>query len=131
MVPTNKVSKPRVPAEIKAFLAAYDPAVREIALETRAVVLSVVPDALEQIDVSAKMLAYGFAATYKDLICVIMPQKAYVNLGLPRGATLPDPSKLLEGTGKKARHVKLKNANRVEAPEIRALIRASVAQIKK
>ena len=109
----------------------YDPTVQAIALEARALVLQLAPDALEQIDVPAKMLAYGFAATYKDMICVIMPQKTYVNLGLPRGATLPDSAKLLTGTGKKARHVKLTNAKAVDTPQIRALIETSVAQIKK
>ena len=128
---TGKTTKRRVPAEVKAFLAAYDPAVQEIALEARALVLGIVPDALEQIDVPAKMLAYGFAATYKDMICAIMPQKSYVNLGLPRGTTLPDPAKLLTGTGKKARHVKLTDAKLVKSPQIRALIQESIAQIKK
>lgn len=127
---TKKTSKPRVSAKIKTFLGAYDPAVQEIALEARAVVMQLAPDALEQIDVPAKMLAYGFAATYKDMICVIMPQKSYVNLGLPRGATLPDPDKLLTGAGKKARHVKLTSAKEVDSPAIRALIQASIEQLK-
>lgn len=126
----NSSSK-RVPAEVKAFLAAYDAEVQAIALQARALVLEIVPDALEQIDVPAKMLAYGFAATYQDLICVIMPQKSYVNFGFPRGATLNDPKKLLTGTGKRARHVKLTEAKQVNMPELRALIQGSVKQIKK
>ncbi len=126
-----KKSLKRVPAEIKAFLSAYDANVQAIALQARALVLEIVPDALEQIDVPAKMLAYGFAATYKDLICVIMPQKNYVNFGFPRGSTMPDPKKLLGGTGKRARHVKLTSVEQVHVPELRALIQGSVKQIIK
>ena len=126
----NSSSK-RVPAEVKAFLAAYDANVQALALQTRALVLEIVPNALEQIDVPAKMLAYGFAATYQDLICVIMPQKGYVNFGFPRGADLDDATKLLTGSGKRARHVKLTDSKQVNMPELRALIQASVKQIKK
>lgn len=125
--PPDKV----VPPQVKALLSAYDPGVHEIALKARALVLEVVPDALEQIDVSAKMLAYGYKATYKDLICVIMPQKGYVNLGFPRGAELADAGKLLVGTGKRARHVKLTDASRVDNPVVRAFLRASMAQLNK
>jgi len=126
-----KSSNPRhVPAEIKAFLTAYDGPVQAIALQARALVLAVVPDAIEQIDVPAKMLAYGFAATYKDMICAIAPQKTYVNFGFPRGVDLPDPSKLLVGTGKRARHVKLTDPNQANSDELRALLDASIAQIK-
>lgn len=120
----------RVPAEVRAFLTAYNPTVQEVALKARALVLEVAPEAVEQIDVSAKMLAYGFAATYKDMICAIQPHKTYVNFGLPRGAELPDPKKLLTGTGKHARHVKLTSAEQVDMPELRALLEASVAQVK-
>jgi hypothetical protein len=130
-MPKKPAARKRVPAEVKAFLTAYDPAVREIALAARTLVRELVPDALEQIDVPAKMLAYGFAATYKDMICMISPQKSYVSLGLPRGAELSDPAKLLTGTGKRARHVKLTDAKQVDSPALHALLQASVAQIHK
>lgn len=116
---------------VKSFLAPYDPAVQEIARKTRALVLELVPAALEQLDVPAKMLAYGFKPTYKDLICVIMPQRAWVNLGFPRGAELSDPVRLLTGAGKRARHVKITDEKQLDAPELRNLVRMSVAQLKR
>lgn len=122
---------PRAPKEIMNFLASYDSAVQKLALKTRALVLEIVPDALEEMDVPAKMLAYGLAATYKDLICVIMLQKGRVNLGFPRGAELSDPTNLLTGTGKRARHVKISDTTQLDAPALRALVQASVAQLKK
>ena len=117
-------------AEIRKFLAPYDVRVQKIALAARALVLEVVPDALEQTDAPAKMLAYGFKPTYKDLICVIMPQKGWVNLGFPRGAELDDPAKLLTGTGKRARHVKLDDLAQLKNPALRDLIEQSVAPLK-
>ena len=116
--------------EVDAFLAGYTPEVRAIALRLRELVYRVAPGAIEQIDIPGKMLAYGFAKTYKDMICVIMPLKAGVNFGMPRGAGLDDPDKLLEGTGKRARHVRISAIEQVERPSLRALLQASIDQLK-
>jgi len=115
--------------EARAFLAPYDAQVQAIALSLRDLVLQVAPGALEQMDYPAKLLAYGWRKTYKDTICVIMPLKAAVNLGFPRGVDLPDPTGLLTGTGKRARHVHITTISEVEAPALRALLEAAVAQL--
>lgn len=121
----------RPPLEaIDAFLSAYSPEVQAMARRARALVLELVPDALEQIDEPARLLGYGYTATYRDTICVVMPLKAAVNLGLPRGADLPDPAGLLEGSGKRARHVKLRTLDAVDRPELRELVLASAAQVR-
>jgi hypothetical protein len=39
-----------------------------------------------------------------------------------RGAELPDPDHLLEGTGKRARHVRVKARAEVENPALRTLL---------
>jgi hypothetical protein len=114
------------PPEVTTFLAAYPKKVRDIALELRRLVLELAPGAIEQVDIPAKMLAYGFAATYKDTICVITPQKDYVNLGLPRGAELPDPAGLLTGTGKRARHVRVSAIENAGGAALRGLVMESV-----
>ena len=116
--------------EITSFLSTYPPAVQEMALKARALVLEVFPQAVEQIDLPARMLAYGVDRTYKGLVCVIMPLKSAVNLGFARGAELPDPTGLLEGTGKRARHVKLKSNADLDKPALRALIQAAIGQNK-
>ncbi len=116
--------------EIGNFLTHYSPDVQEIALALREIVLELAPDALEQLDVPAKMLAYGLQRTYKDMICVIMPLKAGVNLGFPRGVDLPDPAGLLTGSGKRARHVRISSMDEAQASEVRALLEASIAQLQ-
>ena len=55
---------------------------------------------------------------------------AHVNVGFFRGAELPDPSGLLEGTGKRMRHVKLRPAGAVDATALRTLIKAAYADMK-
>lgn len=47
---------------------------------------------------------------------------AHANVGFFRGADLDDPAGLLEGTGKRMRHVKLRWAEPVDADALSALI---------
>jgi hypothetical protein len=52
--------------------------------------------------------------------------KRHVNLGFYHGASLPDRSALLEGTGKRLRHAKVRTLAQAESPEIRQLLQASI-----
>ena len=45
-----------------------------------------------------------------------------MSLAFLRGAKLPDPGKLLEGTGKGVRHVKLRSVAEVKRPGVKRLI---------
>jgi len=51
-----------------------------------------------------------------------------VNLGFAHGISLSDPKGLLEGTGKRARHVKLKSIDDVNRPALRQLLEAAMAE---
>ena len=113
---------------VEEFLATYPPHVQEMALRVRALVREVLPDALEMIDLPAKLIGYGTKNSYKGTICVISPYANHVNLGFARGTSLPDPSGLLEGTGKRARHVKLKALEDVNQPALRTLLEAAVTE---
>lgn len=113
---------------VDEFLAEYPAEVQSIAMKVRLLVREVMPDALEIVDVPAKMIAYGTENSYKGMICVISPYAKHVNLGFARGTSVPDPAGLLEGTGKRARHVKLKSLEDVERPEVRALLEAAVRE---
>jgi hypothetical protein len=53
--------------------------------------------------------------------------KNHVNVGFFNGAKLEDPFELLEGTGKRMRHVKLTPAGAVDAHSLDELIRAAYA----
>lgn len=55
---------------------------------------------------------------------------AHVNVGFFQGAALPDPARLLQGSGKFMRHVKLKPGTATNATALRGLIEAAYADIK-
>ena len=48
--------------------------------------------------------------------------KRHVNVGFFHGAALPDPAKLLQGTGKHMRHVKIEPGVAVDAPALETMI---------
>ena len=55
---------------------------------------------------------------------------AHVNVGFFRGADLPDPASLLEGTGTYMRHVKLRPADDVDAEALEALVHTAYRDMK-
>lgn len=56
--------------------------------------------------------------------------KAHVNVGFFKGAELPDPAGLLQGSGKSMRHVKLRPGEPVDEKALRALIVAAWADMR-
>lgn len=50
---------------------------------------------------------------------------SHVNVGFFKGAALPDPAGLLEGSGKSMRHVKLRPGAPIDENALRALIAAA------
>jgi hypothetical protein len=55
---------------------------------------------------------------------------SHVNVGFFQGTELPDPARLLEGSGKFMRHVKLRPGTAIDAASLRRLIEAAYADIK-
>lgn len=55
---------------------------------------------------------------------------SHVNVGFFHGASLPDPARLLQGTGKFMRHVKLKPGTTVNAAALDGLIAIAYSDIK-
>jgi hypothetical protein len=57
--------------------------------------------------------------------------RAHVNVGFFRGAALADPGRLLEGTGRFMRHVKLGPGREVDPAALEKLIRSAYAEMRK
>jgi len=113
--------------EIQEFFATYPPNVQDLALALRKLVSSTIPDAVETLDRSARIVGYGFGNTYANTICVIIPSQKGVKLGIARGADLPDPKGLLEGAGKVHRHIAFAEKADLRKSGIKPLLRTAVA----
>jgi hypothetical protein len=57
--------------------------------------------------------------------------RAHVNVGFFRGAEIADPKRLLEGTGKLMRHVKLGPGREVDAAALQRLIRTAYVDMRR
>jgi len=116
--------------QLIGFLESYDRHIADIALALREIILEEVPDASESIyQVYTVAIWFGFSGKMKDMFCYIATNAAHVNLGFPRGASLPDPNRVLEGEGKTMRHIKFAGLRDVERPFVRRYIRAAMEQV--
>jgi hypothetical protein len=56
--------------------------------------------------------------------------KAHVNVGFFFGALLKDPARLLEGTGKRGRHVKLRPGHEIDSADLAQLVDTAYLDIR-
>ena len=112
--------------DLDALLERHTPEVRDVFLALRALVRELMPDAVEQLDLPDRLLAFGFGPPggmrLRGLAVALIPHAAHVNVQLADGALLADPSGIVEGTGKRIRHVKCRSLADVARPALRALL---------
>ena len=116
--------------KVLAFFSQYDDNVYRLATGLRKVVLENLPDVIELLDGSAKMIAYCYGQKYADLVCVIIPSKKGLKLGFNRGNELPDPQKMLEGKGKVSRYVEIRSADIIKSVALKTLIKEALKAYK-
>lgn len=116
---------------LDTLLGSYPAEVQRLALAARSFILRSLPGAQETVDGSAPVIGYGYGAGYKGIVCTLLLSKTGVKLGLARGAELPDPDRLLEGTGKVHRYVRLRTAASLEHPGLARLVKAARAGMEK
>lgn len=106
---------------VEQFFSVYSPEVRDLARGLRALVQRLVPDAEEKVHRPWKTVAYGRGKKF----CAISPHKSWVNLQFHGGSGLPDPSGLLEGTGKSMRHVRVASPGDIKRRALAKLVRTA------
>jgi hypothetical protein len=118
-------------ADLATLLEPHTPTVRDVFGALRALARDVMPDAQEQVDLPDRVLAFGFGppggVRMRGLAVGLIPHTAHVNVQLADGALLDDPSGIVDGTGKRIRHVKCRSVEDVARPALRALLEAQAA----
>jgi hypothetical protein len=95
--------------------------IQPIYRELRKVAKSGLPHAIEMLYHNS--FGYSLTASPWDRICYIAHQpKGYVNFGFFFGAGLPDPTGLIEGKGKRLRHVKVRSLDDARNAELKKLV---------
>lgn len=111
--------------QLNTLLKKYPPGTRQLVRQMRAVLLKKIPD--EKVYLGWSSVYYTFTGSPKNLVIAIGPMPDRINLYFGRGADLADPQGLLEGTGKKMRHVKVYDAKQIRSRALAALIKSAVA----
>jgi hypothetical protein len=108
-------------------LASQTDDVQAAARALEAIIRDELPEVVVQYDPGNGLLAFGRSMKMRDLLFALIPHAGWVNLQLADGALLPNPDGLIEGTGKRIRHVKVRTAEAAAAPRIREIVRAQLA----
>jgi hypothetical protein len=116
--------------ELQRFLKPYDASVRTLALQARALVLTVAPGSTELLydSYNAVAVAFTFTGRTKEAFCHIAVYTGHVNLGFNRGAELPDPAGVLHGAGKLIRHVGVRQPEDLDDDHLRELLQLAAAR---
>lgn len=111
------------------LLAETEASLRPIARRLRELVLEVHPEAVEVVRLGDRAATYGLGPRkMSEGYCYVLPHRRWVNLGFYQGVALPDPGHLLEGTGARLRHVKLRSVEDADTPALRELVVSALAE---
>ena len=107
----------------------YPTQIKGIIETLRSVSKANMPDTYEFVYHNA--LNYKLSASPGTWVCYISAQRNYVRLGFYFGANLYDPRRLLEGNGKRMRHIKVRTVMEAGSDELVELIRQSWSNVAK
>jgi len=112
---------PKRPNDMEAFLESTAKEWKPVVAELRKLVRKVAPGLKEE-------MKYGMPSYTTDnhTVVYVMPASDHVNLGFYDGVELDDPKRLLEGTGKRLRHIKVRTVQAARSPALRSLVEDAV-----
>ena len=128
--PLRATSSPE--AQIKGFLSKYLVQVAAEARTSRKKMRALLPGSVEMIYDNYNALVFGYSPTEwpSDAIFSLAIMPRWVTLCFLQGKGLPDPHKLLRGSGNVVRNVRLGSAADLEKPAIRALLKHALDRAK-
>jgi hypothetical protein len=117
---------------LEGFIAKFDPKHQRVIRTVRAALRRQLPTATELVYDNYNFFVIGFGPTERpsDSTLSIAAAANGVGLCFIRGAKLPDPQRILLGSGKQTRFIRLESAEVLARPAVRALVRAAVADSK-
>jgi hypothetical protein len=119
------------PGYLKLLLPCGE-AIQELALAARKMILEEAPEASEFV-YELYTIADHFTFTERpgDAFVFTTTHANWVNLGFNFGSRLRDPDGLLRGEGKWIRHVRIAEVTDLNAPGVRKLVRAAIAEAER
>jgi hypothetical protein len=118
--------------QLTSFIDKFAPAKQALIRATRKILQKRLPTANELVYDNYNFFVIGYCSTERPSDCIVSIAAAANGVGLSfyYGATLPDPHKILLGSGSQNRFVRVESAETLARSEVEALIAAAVAQGK-
>ena len=120
---------PSAATQLAGFIAKFTPETAALIKALRARMRRLLPHAFELVydNCNFFVIGYGPTARPSEAVLSLAAQASGVALCFLHGAKLPDPHRLLRGSGRQVRSLKLPTAATLDQAEIRALIATAVA----
>ena len=115
-------------AQLRSLIEKFDDKDQRLIRAVRTAVRKRLPTANELIYDYRTFFVIGYSPTEQgiDGIATIAARPDGVRLYFMHGPKLPDPQKLLMGSGKQTRFIQVETANRLKHPEVEALMAATI-----
>jgi len=118
--------------QLAGFLAKFDARMAKLIRSVRARLRKRFPTAIEIVYDNYNFFVIGYSSTERPSDCVVSlaANSKGIVLSFYWGSTLPDPHKLLQGSGSQNRFIRLPSAATLAEPAVEALLAAAAAQSK-
>jgi len=118
--------------QLAAFIGKFSPVDQRLIRAVRRAVRKRFPTANELVYDNYNFFVIGYSPTERpsDAIVSIAARANGVGLCFIHGARLPDPARMLLGSGRQTRFIRLTSPRVLDRPEVKALVSAAVAQAR-
>src|SRR5947207_3143936 len=123
--PTLGAGPSHAPEEqLRSFIEKFEPRHQRTIRAARRRLRKLFPTANELVYDNYNFFVIGYGATERPSDCFVSIAAAANGVGLCfiQGASLPDPNKILLGSGKQSRFIRLESADVLDRPEITTLL---------
>jgi hypothetical protein len=118
---------------LTGFIKKFDSKNAALIRSVRTVLRTRLPTANELVYDNYNFFVIGYCSTERPSDCILSIAAGANGVGLSfyYGATLPDPRKLLLGSGSQNRFIRIESVATLTRPEVEELIAAAIAQAKR
>lgn len=123
---------PSAAAQLRQFIGKFSPGNQKLIRAVRQFMRAQFPGANEIVYDNYNFFVIGFGATERPSDCFLSIAAAANGVGIcfTYGAQLPDPEKILQGSGKQTRFLRVPDLAALKLPAVRALLSAAVTQAR-
>jgi len=116
--------------QLREFIAKFEPKHQTLIRAVRKALRKRFPTAYELAYDNYNFFVLGYGPTERPSDCIVSMAAGANGVGLCfiRGARLPDPRRILLGSGKQTRFIRIEASNVLARPEVETLLAAAAAQ---